>query len=591
MRDLAWLTAAEIGAAYAARRLSPVELVQALIGRIEADNRGCGAFISVDAEGRARRRATGREGDRRGRSLGPLHGVPLRHQGQHRRRRAADHLPLQDPARQHRARGRRRSVANLRAAGAILLGKQALHEFAFGGPSKDLPFPYARHPWNTAYHPGGSSSGSGVALAAGMVPLSIGTDAGGSIRNPAGNCGVVGLKPTYGLISRRGAVPGRVHARSRRTDGALGRRHRADARRRGRPRSAVRVTAPVSRAACAACASVSCGAGTSRLGRRPRGACGARRGRAGAGSEGADVRDVALAARLQEMAAVHRVILLAETWAVHAKWLRERPEDYTLPTRRKVMPGAFLSAGDYVHGAADRRWMIAAVDDALRDVDVLLTASGMDPPFRIDDAKGLALHLSAPGPQPVQSHRASRHRDDERRVETRRTAAVGAVRRPRPRRGHAAAGRCRLRARDAMERLPPVQRPPRRASQLRAPSADTAQLEINKKDRSPMRNAFGGLLRPRGLPRSRLPPGAGLSDQTHPHHRAVRGRRRHRSGRPHGRAEAQREVGPAGDRREPRRRRRQSRRRGGVHRRAGRLHAAVHRAGAAGRQPDAVRQA
>src|SRR6478672_11820209 len=88
-----------------------------------------------------------------------------------------------------------------------MLGKQSLHEFAFGGPSKELPFPFARHPWNTDYHPGGSSSGSGVALAAGFVPLSLGTDAGGSIRNPAGNCGVVGLKPTYGLVSRRGVFP------------------------------------------------------------------------------------------------------------------------------------------------------------------------------------------------------------------------------------------------------------------------------------------------------------------------------------------------------------------------------------------------
>ena len=124
-------------------------------------------------------------------------------------------------------------------------------------------------------------------------------------------------------------------------------------------------------------------------------------------AEGAEVRDVALP-KVQEMAAVQRIILLSETWAVHAKWLRERPEDYTLPTRRKVMPGAFLGAGDYVTAQQHRNRMIAAVDDALRDVDVLLTASGMDPPFRIDDAKGLALHLSAPGPQPIQSHRASR---------------------------------------------------------------------------------------------------------------------------------------------------------------------------------------
>jgi aspartyl-tRNA(Asn)/glutamyl-tRNA(Gln) amidotransferase subunit A len=81
---------------------------------------------------------------------------------------------------------------------------------------------------------------------------------------------------------------------------------------------------------------------------------------------------------------------LAEAWAVHAKWLRERPGDYTTPTRRKVMGGAFLSAGDYVHAQQCRRVLMAAVDDVFRDVDILLTANGMDPVCRIDDTAELA---------------------------------------------------------------------------------------------------------------------------------------------------------------------------------------------------------
>src|SRR6185503_15397416 len=89
----------------------------------------------------------------------------------------------------------------------IVLGKLALHQFAVGGPSSDTPFPPARNPWNVAHHPGGSSSGSGAAVAAGFVPMALGTDTGGSIRNPADACGIVGLKPTYGLVSRRGVFP------------------------------------------------------------------------------------------------------------------------------------------------------------------------------------------------------------------------------------------------------------------------------------------------------------------------------------------------------------------------------------------------
>lgn len=95
----------------------------------------------------------------------------------------------------------------LRAGGGVLLGKTATHEFAFGGPSFDLPFPPARNPWNPEHIPGGSSSGSGAAVAAGFVRMAMGSDTGGSIRGPASYCGTIGLKPSYGLVSRRGVFP------------------------------------------------------------------------------------------------------------------------------------------------------------------------------------------------------------------------------------------------------------------------------------------------------------------------------------------------------------------------------------------------
>src|SRR6202030_3090838 len=98
-------------------------------------------------------------------------------------------------------------VARLRGAGARGLGKLATHEFAIGGPSVDLPWPPARNPWNRDHHPGGSSSGSGSGVAAGLFPMALGSDTGGRGRNPGSACGIVGLKPTYGLVSRRGVFP------------------------------------------------------------------------------------------------------------------------------------------------------------------------------------------------------------------------------------------------------------------------------------------------------------------------------------------------------------------------------------------------
>ena len=116
---------------------------------------------------------------------------------------------------------------------------------------------------------------------------------------------------------------------------------------------------------------------------------------------------------------------------MHAKRPRERPQDYSTPCRRKVLPGAFLSAGDYVQAQQWRGRMIDAVDDAFRDVDVLLTASGMDPPFRIDDGAGLAKTYPRQGREPLQSHRASSDCDAGRPFEDVRVATIGTVRRTR----------------------------------------------------------------------------------------------------------------------------------------------------------------
>ena len=203
---LHWLGAGEIGAAYAAGTLSPVELVGALLDRIGTLDPKLNAFIRLDAEGAMQAAAQAQAELAAGRRRGPLHGVPVG---------IKDIIDVAGlPTTGHSkillgniAKADAPVVQKLRGAGAIIMGKLSTHEFAIGGPSFDLPFPPARNPWNPEHHPGGSSSGSGAGVAAGLFPLALGTDTGGSVRNPASACGIVGLKPTYGLVSRRGVFP------------------------------------------------------------------------------------------------------------------------------------------------------------------------------------------------------------------------------------------------------------------------------------------------------------------------------------------------------------------------------------------------
>ena len=136
---------------------------------------------------------------------GPLHGIPFALKDIYdtkgiltsaHSRIFIDRVPAEDAT----------ATARLYEAGAVLLGKLATHEMAHAGPSFDLPWPPARNPWNLVHFTGGSSTGSGAAVAAGMVPVALGSDTGGSIRGPASHCGVVGLMPTFGLVSRAGVI-------------------------------------------------------------------------------------------------------------------------------------------------------------------------------------------------------------------------------------------------------------------------------------------------------------------------------------------------------------------------------------------------
>jgi len=375
------LTLADAAALIAARRLSPVELLEDCLARIATLQPRLHAFVRMNiAEAEAAAREAEAEITRHGPRT-PLHGIPIGlkdiidlagHPTTCHSKLRLDHMADQDAA----------VVALLRAAGAVFPGKMATHEFAVGGPAFDLPFPPARNPWNTAHHPGGSSSGSGVAVASRMLPAALGTDTGGSVRHPASHCGIVGLKPTYELVPRAGVFPlafsldhvgpltrtvrdaalmlnvmsaGRADYTRGLTDGVRGLRI-------GFVRHFHEVDMPAQAEMAASLEDAA------RL----------------LAAEGAIVSDVTLPS-LDEFAAVNRTVMAAESSVVHEEWLKTRPQDYAAVTRRRLLPGMFLPAVDYMHAARRRTQLVAAMEAAFGEVDLLLTASSMETACLIDD--------------------------------------------------------------------------------------------------------------------------------------------------------------------------------------------------------------
>ena len=400
MTDLAWLSIHETSALLRSRKLSSVELVEAQLARIERLDARLHAFIRITPEiARAGARAADAQiasGDWRG----PLHGVPygLKDIIDYAGLPTTAHSKiLIDNVAEHDAV----VTTKLKAAGGIMMGKLATHEFAIGGPSFDLPWPPAINPWSGnagAHHPGGSSSGSGVALASGMLPAALGTDTGGSVRNPASMCGIVGMKPTYGRVSRRGVFP---LSYSLDHVGPMTRTVRDNAilldilagHDPHDPGSADVATQSYAAGLDRGIAGLTIGlarhyyadeeiAHPEQIRAIDDAAEVLRR-------LGAEVREVRLPANA-DFVVCNRLILRSEAYAVHRRWLAERAGDYGDLGRQRLMDGATISAADYIDAQRLRLRLVQRTLQAMADIDVVLTASSLDPACRIDDAETVA---------------------------------------------------------------------------------------------------------------------------------------------------------------------------------------------------------
>ncbi len=396
MTDLAWLTVAEASELLRTLQLSPVEYTKALIARAEKHDKNYNAYLRAAPEIALEDARRAESEIMRGHWRGPFHGVP------YGLKDIVDYTGLPTTAhskilQDNVAKSDAVVTQKLRAAGGVFMGKLSTHEFATGGPSFDLPWPPARNPWNRDHFCGGSSSGSGTATAAGFLPAAIGTDTGGSVRNPASMCGVVGMKATYGLVSRRGVVP---LSYSLDHVGTLTRTVRDNAlmldliagHDAQDPGSANRASGGYTAQLGHDITGVRVGVLRHFYARDmeadPEIAAGIESAVDTLAALGAQVREVATAP-LNEYLACNRTILTSEAFAVHEQWMRERPQDYGALARERLMAGAFVRAADYVNATRLRRKMTDAFHALFRDVDVIITASSMDPACRIDDPKAI----------------------------------------------------------------------------------------------------------------------------------------------------------------------------------------------------------
>ena len=379
MRELVWTPVTDLARMIATKEVSPVEVVRAYLDRIERLDGTLHAFITVCADGALEAARAAETALAAGQPVGTLHGVPigLKDLVDTRGVRTtagsrilADRVPEKDAT----------VTARLTGAGAIVLGKLNMHEFAYGPEGLNEHYGQTRNPWDTAVArvPGGSSSGSGAAVAAALVPAALGSDTGGSIRIPASLCGITGLKPTYGRVSRAGVLPlswsmdhvgpmARSAADCALLLGAMAGYDPAD------PTTSVLPVPDY----------------TAALGRDVKGLrVGVLRG-VFADGLAPELRDALEAAvrELQRLGAIVDEVTLAHTanvqaaafaivgseaLAYHAAFMRTQPQDYQRDVRERLFTGAFVSGAHYLRAQQIRALVRADVDEALARRDVLL---------------------------------------------------------------------------------------------------------------------------------------------------------------------------------------------------------------------------
>jgi aspartyl-tRNA(Asn)/glutamyl-tRNA(Gln) amidotransferase subunit A len=379
MSDLVWTTMTDLARMIRAREVSAVEVVEAHLDRIAALDGKLLAYITVTGDAALRSARVSDAAVAAGEALGPLHGVPVGLKDLYCTRGVrttagsrilADWVPEEDAT----------VVSRLVAAGAIVLGKLNMHEFAYGPEGVNPHHGSPWNPWDAATHriAGGSSSGSGVAVAAGLCPGALGSDTGGSIRIPAALCGISGLKPTYGRVSRAGVLPlawslDHVGPMCRTAaDCAL----MLQAMAGYDPRDPTTSVLPVPDYRAAITGTVKGlrigllrsffleSAGDEQR-RAVEQALGTIEGL------GATVREVSLET-MALVAGASTAVIAVEAHAYHEPWIKKRPEEYGADVRERLRLGAFIPGADYVNGQRARALVRDSVDRALSGLDVLV---------------------------------------------------------------------------------------------------------------------------------------------------------------------------------------------------------------------------